>query len=156
MAAEQAAGLSEKNVIVIPTKTIPQGITAITAFSTDDALDINIEQMKESISNVSTGFVTYAVRDTEMEGKIIKEGNILGLVESKIFEVGKDIYEVCNGIIDKMMEKESELITIFYGKDCDADKVDDFISRLEIKYPDSDIQYYSGDQPLYYFIVSVE
>jgi DAK2 domain fusion protein YloV len=157
MAAEQAAELAEKNVVVIPTKTIPQGVTAITVFNADDNFEANVEQMKEAILNVSSGSVTYAVRDTEIDGKIIKEGNILGLVESKISEVGKDIYEVCNNIITKMIkEDESELITIFYGKDCDEDKVEEFVGHLEVKYPDIDIQYYSGDQPLYYFIVSVE
>lgn len=157
MAAEQAADLAEKNVVVIPTKAIPQGVTAITVFNEEDAIDENIEKMKEAIANVSTGSVTYAVRDTEMEGKIIKEGNILGLVENKITEVGKDIYDVCNNIINNMVKKgETELITIFYGKDCDADKVEEFVGDLEDKYPNIDIQYYSGEQPLYYFIVSVE
>lgn len=156
MAAEQAAELSEKNVIVLPTKTIPQGITAVTMFNSDSTLEENIEQMKEAIANVSTGSVTYAVRDTEMEGKTIKEGNILGLIEGKINEVGKDIYEVCTNIISNMVNEESELITIFYGKDCDEDKVNEFVSKLEEIYPDIDIQSYSGEQPLYYFIVSVE
>ena len=157
MAAEQAADLAEKNVVVIPTKAIPQGVTAITVFNEEDTIDENIEKMKEAIANVSTGSVTYAVRDTEMEGKIIKEGNILGLVENKITEVGKDIYDVCNNIINNMVKKgETELITIFYGKDCDADKVEEFVGDLEDKYPNIDIQYYSGEQPLYYFIVSVE
>lgn len=157
MAAEQAASLAEKNVVVIPTKAIPEGVTAITVFNEEDTLDENIEQMKEAIANVSTGSVTYAVRDTEMEGKVIKEGNILGLIENKIAEVGKDIYEVCNNIINTMVkEDETELITIFYGKDCHVDKVEEFIGELEEKYPNIDIQYYSGEQPLYYFIVSVE
>lgn len=156
MAAEQAAELSEKNVIVLPTKTIPQGITAVTMFNSDSTLEENTEQMKEAIANVSTGSVTYAVRDTEMEGKTIKEGNILGLIEGKINEVGKDIYEVCTNIISNMVNEESELITIFYGKDCDEDKVNEFVSKLEEIYPDIDIQSYSGEQPLYYFIVSVE
>ncbi|QGU95245.1 DAK2 domain-containing protein [Clostridium bovifaecis] len=156
MAAEQAAELSDKNVIVIPTKTIPQGITAVTLFDGDNDVEQNIEVMKEAISNVISGSVTYAVRDTEIEGKAIKEGNILGLIESKISEVGKDIYEVCEKLLSNMVNEESELITIFYGKDCDEEKVEEFVNELEDKYPDIDIQFYSGDQPLYYFIVSVE
>lgn len=156
MAAEQAAELSEKNVIVIPTKTIPQGITAVTLFDGDNNVEQNIEIMNGAISNVISGSVTYAVRDTEIEGKAIKEGNILGLIESKISEVGRDIYEVCEKLLSNMVNEKSELITIFYGKDCDEEKVEEFVNGLEDKYPDIDIQFYSGDQPLYYFIVSVE
>lgn len=156
MAAQQAAEISEKNVIVIPTKTIPQGITAVTVFNADSSAEENMETMNEYISTVSTGSVTYAVRDTEMDGKTIKEGNILGLVEGKINEVGNDIYNVCDTIISNMANEDSELITIFYGKDCDEEKVEEFVEKLESKYPDMDIQAYSGKQPLYYFIVSVE
>lgn len=156
MAAEQAADLSEKNVIVIPTKSIPQGVTAITMFDGSKTVEANIEVMKDVISKVSTGNVTYAVRDTEIDGKIIKEGNILGLIDNKINEVGKDIYEICDKLISNMVNEDSELITIFYGKDCDEEKVEEFVSELENKYSDIDIQSYSGEQPLYYFIISVE
>lgn len=156
MAAEQAAKISEKNVIVIPTKTIPQGITAVTAFNPDSAIKENIDAMNLVIESVCTGSVTYAVRDTEMDGKVIKEGNILGLVEGKISEVGKDIFEVCDTVISNMITDESELVTIFYGKDCNQEKVEEFIIKLEERYPEIDIQCYSGEQPLYYFIMSVE
>ncbi|MCY6356723.1 DAK2 domain-containing protein [Clostridium sp. ZS2-4] len=156
MAAEQAAEISEKNVIVIPTKTIPQGITAVTVFNPDSTINENIDAMKSVIESVRTGSVTYAVRDTEIDGKGIKEGNILGLVEGKISEVGKDIFEVCDIVISNMIMEESELVTIFYGKDCHTEKVEEFVVKLEEKYPEIDIQCYSGEQPLYYFIVSVE
>ncbi|MEL7597351.1 MAG: DAK2 domain-containing protein, partial [Clostridiaceae bacterium] len=156
MAAEQAAKISEKNVIVIPTKTIPQGITAVTAFNPDSDIKENIDAMNLVIESVCTGSVTYAVRDTEMDGKVIKEGNILGLVEGKISEVGKDIFEVCDTVISNMITDESELVTIFYGKDCNQEKVEEFIIKLEGRYPEIDIQCYSGEQPLYYFIMSVE
>ncbi|MCY6959481.1 DAK2 domain-containing protein [Clostridium brassicae] len=156
MAAQQAAEIAEKNVVVIPTKTIPQGITAVTVFNIDGTIEDNTNAMNSAISTVSTGSVTYAVRDTEMDGKVIKEGNVLGLVEGKINEVGKDIYNVCENIISNMVSEDSELITIFYGKDCDEEKVEEFAQELEEKYSDIDIQCYSGKQPLYYFIVSVE
>lgn len=156
MAAEQAAKICDKNVVVIPTKTIPQGITAITAFNPDSSLEENAKSMKALIETVVTGSVTYAVRDTEMDGKAIKEGNILGLVEGKINEVGEDVYNVCNTIISNMVTEESELITIFYGKDCNDENIEGFSKKLEEKYPDIDIHCYSGEQPLYYFIVSVE
>ncbi|MCY6483992.1 DAK2 domain-containing protein [Clostridium aestuarii] len=156
MAAEQASKISEKNVVIIPSKTIPQGITAVTVFNDNSSLEKNIEEMNAAIQSVSTGSITYAVRDTEMDGNIIKEGNILGLIEGKINQIGEEVYEVCSEIISNMITEESELITIFYGKDCDDEKVEEFSSKLEEKYPHIDIQYYSGEQPLYYFIVSVE
>lgn len=156
MAATQAAELTEKNIIVIPTKTIPQGITCLTTFNIDGEVEENIDVMNNAIANVSTCTVTYAVRDTEMEGYNIKEGDILGLLEGKIKEVGKDMFEVCEKVISDVVSDESELITIFYGKDCDEEKVQEFISTLEEKFPDLDVQCYNGEQPLYYFIASVE
>lgn len=156
MAATQAAELAEKNVYVIATKTIPQGITAITSFNADSTVEDNIETMNASIENVASGSITYAVRDTEIDDKIIREGNIIGLREGKIEEIGNDKFEVCKNLIDKMVKEDSELITIFYGEDCDKEQVETFVSELEDKYSDIDIQYYEGDQPLYYFIFSVE
>lgn len=156
MAANQAAELTDKNIIVIPTKTIPQGITCVTIFDAEAGLEENVEAMKQSIANVSTGQVTYAVRDTEMDGKNINEGDILGIVEGKISQVGSDIYEVCQSIIMNMCNEDSELITIFYGEGADEIKVKLLVEALEEKYPDKDIQSYNGKQPLYYFIVSVE
>ncbi|WP_435789116.1 DAK2 domain-containing protein [Clostridium sp.] len=156
MAALQAAELSDKNVIVIPSKTIPQGVTAVTMFNAEVSVEENENTLKEAIKNVATASVTFAVKDTESDGKMIKEGNILGLVEQNIKEVGTDIYKVCELIIDSMITEDSELITIFYGEDCNSSEVSDFISELELKYPDIDIQHYDGKQPLYYFIASVE
>ena len=156
MAALQAVELSDKNVIVIPSKTIPQGVTAVTMFNAEASVEENENTLKEAIKNVATASVTYAVKDTEADGNIIKEGNILGLVEQKIKEVGTDIYKVCEDIIDSMITEDSELVTIFYGEDCISSEVEEFISTLENKYPDIDIQHYNGKQPLYYFIASVE
>ena len=156
MAATQAAELSDKNVIVIATKTIPQGITSITTFNPEYSLEENINEMNEAINNVATCTVTYAVRNTEMEGMQIKEGNILGLLNEKINEVGTDIYETCDKLISNVVNEDSGLITLFYGKDCEEEKVEQFVESLENKYPDLDIQSYNGKQSLYYFIVSVE
>ncbi|MEK6264363.1 MAG: DAK2 domain-containing protein [Clostridium sp.] len=156
MAAVQAAELSDKNVVVIPSKTIPQGVTAVTMFNAEVSVEENENTLKEAIKNVATASVTFAVKDTESDGKVIKEGNILGLVEQNIKEVGTDIYKVCELIIDSMITEDSELITIFYGEDCNSSEVSEFISELELKYPDIDIQHYDGKQPLYYFIASVE
>ena len=156
MAAEQAAEISDKDIRVIPTKSIPQGITAITMFNYEADVDANEETLKEALEMVKTGSVTYAVRDTEMDGIEIKEGNMLGLVESKIKTVGEDYFEVAKEVLESMIDEDSELITIFYGKDVDESKMEEFIAELEDKYDDFDVQCYKGDQPLYYFIMSVE
>ena len=156
MAANQAAEISDKDIRVIPTKTIPQGITCITMFNPEADVEENTEELKEAMEMVKTTSVTYAVRDTEVDGKEIKEGNILGLVEGKIKEVGEDPYKVAEDLIDFLVDEDSELITIFYGKDCEEEKVDALIEKLEGKYEDLDVQCYKGEQPLYYFIMSVE
>lgn len=156
MAATQAAELSDKNIIVVPTKTIPQGITTITEFNADLDVEKNIENINNAISNVTSGSVTYAVRDTEIDGRMIKEGDILGILENKITENGSDLLDVCEKLIGDMVKEDSELITVFYGKDMEAAKVDELVKALETKYPEIDIQAYSGMQPLYYFILSVE
>ncbi|SFB26994.1 DAK2 domain-containing protein [Clostridium frigidicarnis] len=157
MAANQAADLAEdKKVVVIPTKTIPQGITAITMFNPESEVEENIESMKESMEAVKTGSITFAVRDTEMDGKTIKEGNILGIVESKIEEVGEEVLETTKKVIERMVDEDSSLITIFYGEDIDEDKANELSNQLEELYEDLDVQCYKGEQPLYYFLVSVE
>ncbi|MGL5379794.1 DAK2 domain-containing protein [Clostridium sp.] len=156
MSANQAAEISDKDVRVIPTTTIPQGITCITMFNHEGDVDSNEEALKEAMEMVKTGSVTYAVRDTEIDGIEIKEGNMLGLVEGKIKKVGSDYCETAEEILEQMIDEDSELITIFYGKDADEEKVNELVSKLEDKYSDFDIQAYNGEQPLYYFIMSVE
>lgn len=156
MASNQAAEISDKDVRVIPTTSIPQGITCITMFDSQGEVDENEEELKELISTVKTGSITYAVRDTEMDGMEIKEGNILGLIEGKIKEVGEDKFEVTNKVISDMVDENSELITVYYGADVNEEDVSSFISNLEEKYEDLDIQCYKGEQPLYYFFISVE
>lgn len=156
MAANQAIDLVDKNVIVIPTTTIPQGITAITMFNSEASAEENSENMTECSKNVISGSVTYAIKDTEDNGRVIKEGNILGLVEGKISKIGTDIYDICEELISSMINEDSELITIFYGEDCSVEEVNKLVEKLEEKYPDMDVQCFDGKQPLYYFITSVE
>lgn len=156
MAANQAAEITDKDVRVIPTKSIQQGVTCLTMFNGDADVDSNEEELKEIMETVKSGSITYAVRDTEMDGLVIKEGNILGLQESKIVEVGTEKFEVTEKVLDKMIDEDSELITLFYGKDVSEEEVNDFVSKLEDKYEDLDIQCYEGNQPLYYFLMSVE
>ena len=158
MAANQASEISEKDVRVIPTTSIPQGITCVTMFNQEAEVDENEEELKELMKSVKTGSVTYAVRDTELEGsnQKVEAGNKLGLIEGKIKEVGADTYEVAEKVIENMVDEESELITVFYGEDVNEDEVNDFISKLEEKYDECEVQCYKGDQPLYYFFISVE
>ena len=156
MAATQAAEISDKDVRVIPTKSIPQGITCITMFNAEHEVDENEAALMEALELVKTGSVTYAVRDTEMDGIEIKEGNMLGLVEGKINKVGDDYFKVAEEVLESMIDEDSELITIFYGKDVDESKIEEFTEKLEEKYEDCDVQFYKGDQPLYYFIMAVE
>ena len=156
MAATQAAEISDKDVRVIPTKSIPQGITCITMFNADHEVDENEAALMEALELVKTGSVTYAVRDTEMDGIEIKEGNMLGLIEGKINKVGEDYFEVAEEVLESMIDEDSELITIFYGKDVDESKIEEFTEKLEEKYEECDVQFYKGDQPLYYFIMAVE
>lgn len=158
MAANQASEISEKDVRVIPTTSIPQGITCVTMFNQEAEVDENEEELKELMKSVKTGSVTYAIRDTELEGsnQKVEAGNKLGLIEGKIKEVGADTYEVAEKVIENMVDEDSELITVFYGEDINEDEVNGFISKLEEKYDECDVQCYKGDQPLYYFFISVE
>ena len=156
MAANQAAEMSDKDIRVVPTKTIPQGITCITMFNGEDDIDTNMENLNSVMEVVKTASVTYAVRDTEMDGKQIKEGDILGLIEGKISEVGNDVCVVARKLLENLVNDDSELITIFKGKDMKDNDISMFINELEEKYSNLDVQYYNGDQPLYYMIMSVE
>lgn len=156
MAANQAAEISEKDIHVIPTTTIPQGIACVTMFNPDSDVNGNVNELNDVIGAVKTGSVTYAVRDTEIDGINIKEGNMLGLVEGKIKEVGEDKKLVAEKVLEDMIDEDSELITVYYGEDVTDEEADEFTSRLESKYEDLDIQSYKGNQPLYYFLISVE
>jgi DAK2 domain fusion protein YloV len=156
MAANQAAEISDKNIFVIPTTTIPQGIACATMFNCDIEVEDNLNNLKNTIEEVKTGSVTYAVRDTEIDGIDIKEGNMLGLVEGKIKEVGEDKKYVASKVLDDMIDDESELITIYYGEEVSDEEANEFEVELQNKYEDLDVQFYKGNQPLYYFLISVE
>lgn len=156
LSANQAASICDKNVVVIPTKTITQGITALTVFNADASIGDNVVAMNDSLNNVKSGFVTYAVRDTEVEGITIKCGDILGLIENKITIVGKEPNEVCKKIIEKMINSDSELISLYKGKDINDEEFNNLVEVLEDQYSEIDVLSYDGEQPLYYYIVSVE
>ncbi|MCR5108929.1 MAG: DAK2 domain-containing protein [Lachnospiraceae bacterium] len=157
MAAEQAKYLVEdKNVIVIPTKTIPQGITALINYIADAPVDDNVETMNEEIKNVKTGQVTYAVRDTVISDMEIKQGNIMGIGDHEILSVGTDVEKTALEMLDKMISDDSELISIYFGIEVDEEVADDFMASVEDKYPDVDVELHFGGQPIYYYVISVE
>lgn len=157
LTAEQVKSLSTKNIYVLPTKSIPQGISALLAFNPDSSLEDNISNMTESINNVISGEVTYAVRDTKFNGNNIKEGDILGIKDGNLEIVGKGTEEVIIELIDSMTEgKEDGIITIYYGSDIQESMVEKTVEILTQKYTYFDVEYYYGGQNLYYYIVSVE
>lgn len=157
LAAQQAQSLTEdKEVIVIPSKTVPQGITALINFVPGQPSQENAKRMTEEMSNVKSGQVTYAVRDTMIDDKTIKEGNIMGIGDSGILSVGEDIAETTKSLIDALMDDDAELISIYYGADVSEEDAQTLADAVEEKYPDCDIELQSGGQPIYYYIVSVE
>lgn len=157
MAADQAAQIvSDKNVLVVPTRSVPQGISAAVAFMPDDAADANLENMKSAAQSVKTGQVTYAVRDTTLDGAEIHEGDIMGLMDGKISSIGQSVQEVSIDLLRGMVDDNSELITVFYGKDTSEDDANELAGKLGEIFPDCDIELHMGGQPLYYYLFSVE
>lgn len=156
LAAEQAKNVSEKNVHIVPSKNIAQGISAMVAFDPDKELIENINNMNKAMSNVVSGQVTYSVRDTQLNGKIIEKGNIIGVTDKEILAVGKDINEVSEELIEKLINDDTSVLTIIYGEDVDKNKAEELIRNLETKFHELDIDLVEGDQPIYYYIFSLE
>ena len=157
LAAQQAQSVVEdKNIIVVPTKTVPQGITAMINFAEDCSPEDNLETMKEELARVKYGSVTYAVRDTEIDDKLIKQDDIIGIGDKTILAVGNDIESVTAELTDQLMDDESELISLYFGADVTEEAANELSSKLEEKYPDVDIEVNYGGQPIYYYILSVE
>lgn len=157
LAANQAQALEkDKNIIVIPTKTVPQGITAIINYVPDLSVEENTENMTEEIKSVHTGQVTYAVRDTTIDDKEIKQGDFMGIGDKGILSVGSSISRVALSMIDEMMTDDMELISIYYGEDISEEDAEVLRAEVEKKYDGCDIELQNGGQPIYYYIVSVE
>lgn len=157
LAAEQAAELVEgKKLIVIPTKTVPQGITAMINFEASRNAQENADTMTEALSTVATGQLTYAVRDTSIDGKEIHKDDIMGLSDSGLAAVGKSIDQTLLELVDAMMNEDAELITLYYGSDISEEDAENAAAKVEEKYPDIDVELQMGGQPIYYYIVSVE
>lgn len=157
LAAEQAKSITEdKNIIVVPTKTVPQGISCLVAFSEGATPEENLENMKEELSHVKSGSITYAVRDTEIDDKVIKEGNIMGIGDKTIMAVGEDIAEVTKEMLSLLIDDESELVSLYYGAEINEETANELSEALAEAYPDIDIEVNYGGQPVYYYILSVE
>lgn len=157
LAANQAQALTkDKEILVIPTKTVPQGITAVINYVPEKTAQENAETMLEEIKNVKTGQVTYAVRDTHIDDKEICQGDIMGIGDAGILAVGQDVVEVAEEMTDQMVDEDAELISIYYGEDFSEEDAGRLAGRLEEKYPDCDIEVNYGGQPIYYCIISVE
>ena len=157
MAANQAVDLVEdKQIIVIPTKTIPQGITALVNYIPDHSAEENKEQMMAEIENVKTGQVTYAVRDTEIDGKTIKQNDFMGIGDKSILSVGTDLRATTLEMVDAMVDEESAIVSIYFGSDSDEDSANELAAAIEEKYPDVEVEVNDGGQPIYYYVISVE
>ena len=157
MAANQAVDLVEdKQIIVIPTKTIPQGITALVNYIPDHSAEENKEQMMAEIENVKTGQVTYAVRDTEIDGKTIKQNDFMGIGDKSILSVGTDLRATTLEMVDAMVDEDSAIVSIYFGSDSDEDSVNELAAAIEEKYPDVEVEVNDGGQPIYYYVISVE
>lgn len=157
LAANQARDLTEdKKIIVIPTKTIPQGVTALISFVPEKTDEENTEEMTDAISRVHTGQITYAVRDTRIEDKEIHEGDIMGIGDKGILAVGSGKEDVAVSTVEAMMTDDAEVISIYYGSDASEEKAEDLAAMLEEKYPDCEVEVNNGGQPIYYYIISVE
>lgn len=157
LAANQAAEIEEeKQVIVIPTKTIPQGISALISFDETATAEANQAGMEDAITAVKSGQVTYAVRDTSIDGKEIKTGDYMGIDDAGIQAVGQDITEVVKDLIGAMADEDSELLSIYYSSDVEEEKANALVEAVQAAYPDFEVEAHAGGQPIYYYILSLE
>ena len=157
LAAEQATHLVEdKNIVVVPSKTVPQGITAIINFAPDLSPEENKENMIEEMKRVKTAQITYAVRNTMIDDKEINEGDIMGIADKGIAAVGKDIEETALETLKTMLDEESELVTVYYGADVDEPSAEGFLEKVQEICPDCEVELQFGGQPIYYYLISVE
>lgn len=157
LAAQQAQSLvEEKKIIVIPSKTVPQGISAIIAFDPSQTVEDNIAGMTEAMSYVKTGQVTYAVRDTSIDGKVIKMGDIMGIGDDGIQALSQDVHQTTMELVDHLVDEDTELICLYYGDEVQEDDANALLDALEKKYKNCDVELHYGGQPIYYYVISVE
>ncbi len=156
LAAQQASELTDRNVFVLPTKSVPMGIAAAIAFTEDASAEDNLAEMNEAADRVHTASITYAVRDTIFDGREIHENDIMGMVDNRIQVLGSDVHEVSKEVVQGMVDDDSGLITIYYGSDVEEERAQKLQSEFEELFPDCDVELQRGGQPLYYYLISVE
>ena len=156
LSAEQCVDLTKKKVIIIPTRTIPQGISAMLGFSPDQSAEENAEAMKECVGNVKTAHITYAARDSVFDGNVIKEGQLLGLLENKVSFVEDDMVELALKLMTPMVDEYTSYISLFYGEGTDAEQAEQVRARVQEMVPDAEVVALEGGQPVYSYIISVE
>nr|WP_253288825.1 DAK2 domain-containing protein [Amphibacillus sp. MSJ-3] len=156
MAAEQAAELSDDEVIVIPTKTIPQGMSALLAYNPDLSLDENKANMSEACQHVKTGQITYAVRDTQIDGLAIENGNFMGLLDGKIKATDPDKFMATKKLLSELIDQDDEIITILQGEDVTDQEVNELAEYIEQEFEEVEVEIHKGNQPIYAYIFSVE
>jgi dihydroxyacetone kinase-like predicted kinase len=156
MAAQQAKDLVDKEVIVIPSKTIPQGMSALLAFQDQADTGKNTDAMLKAIAGVQSGQVTYAVRDSQIDGLDIKQGDYLGIHNNKIVTSTPNLGQTCQALLDSMTSEGGEIITILAGEDAETDTTNELVDWLGQEYPNAEVEVHHGGQPLYYYIFAVE
>ncbi len=156
MAAEQAAEIATENVVVVPSTSVPQGLSAILAFNPSASIEQNGQGMSEALSQVKTGQVTYAVRDTSIDGIAITKDDYMGIQDGKIVETNKDLFQATCNLLNKMIDSDSEIITVIHGEDTAPEIVDKVEQYISDNFEDVEVEIHNGKQPLYNFIISVE
>ena len=157
LAANQAVSLVEdKNIFVIPTRTVPQGITALINYIPESSAEDNAKRMTEELDNVKTGQVTYAVRDTVIDDKQIRQGDYMGIGDKTILSVGTDMEAVTKDMVAQMLDEESSIICIYYGDETDEEAANKLAEDIQEDNPDVEIEVHFGGQPIYYYVISVE
>lgn len=156
MAAEQAATVSDIDVVVVPTKTVPQGLAALLAFNPSGTLEENKEGMTDALAHVKSGSITYAVRDTNIDGVEINKNDFMGIFEKKIIATNQDRLEVSKQLLSEMLDESDEILTIIYGEDTTEEEVEELVAYVEEAYGDVEVEVHQGNQPLYSYIFSIE
>ena len=157
MAAQQAAEIADRNVIVIPSKTVPQGVFALLSYDCEASVKENTEAMNEALTAVTTGQVTFAARDSDFDGHKIKEGELLAMKEGKMLYTGKDMELICTRLAKALVTKETSMVTVYYGEDITEEQAEEIRSAIEAKLPNSiEVGAIYGGQPVYYYIISAE
>jgi uncharacterized protein len=156
MAAQQAADVSDEEIYVIPSKTVPQGLSALLAFNPAGDVKTNEASMSEAMQHVKTGQITFAVRDTQIDGLEIEKDDFMGIAEGKIVVKNKDKGKVAQELLSRMLDEDSEILTIIYGEDVTEDEVNELVTFAREHFEDVEVELHNGKQPLYSFIFAIE